>query len=53
MQRGAPGSRQAGDRGHQKEKKKEKRKKKKNISWPVHTDGPTHAPRLAGGQSDL
>jgi hypothetical protein len=51
MQRGAPGSRQAGDRGHQKEKKKE-RKKRKNISWPVHTDGPTHAPRLAGGQSD-
>lgn len=24
------------------------RKKKKKISWPVHTDGPTHAPRLGG-----
>jgi hypothetical protein len=43
MRRGAPGSRQAGDRGHQKKKEKEKK-----ISWPVHTDGPTHAPRLGG-----
>lgn len=43
MRGGAPGSRQAGDRGHRKT-----RKKKKKLSWPVHTDGPTHAPRLGG-----
>jgi hypothetical protein len=51
MQRGAPGSRQAGDRGHQKEKKKRKKKEKeKHIMARPH--GRTDACTSTGGWTE-
>jgi hypothetical protein len=38
----------AGVEAGRRSRSSKKERKRKKISWPVHTDGPTHAPRLGG-----